>query len=81
MHGHGEAETRVRQVLGELCHRYQAAWISSFTRGCSRIPRASSRCWAPAGSSASRPPRALSIELDIQDWFGIFTAAAGREVP
>jgi predicted oxidoreductase len=82
LHGHGEAEARVRQVLDGLCHRYQAgmdqllyAWLLAHPARI--IPVLGTN--RPERIQAAA--RALSIELDIQDWFAIWTAAAGREVP
>lgn len=82
MSGQGEAEVRVRAVLLELGRKYGAepdqilfAWLLRHPSriipvlGTNRIERVTSAA------------RALSLSLDIQDWFAVWSASTGREVP
>ncbi|QRK07414.1 aldo/keto reductase [Archangium violaceum] len=80
--GQGEAETRVRAVLAELARRYGAdqeqfllAWL---LRHPSRIiPVVGTNRLERITSAAG----ALSLEMELQDWFAIWSAALGSEVP
>ncbi|WP_232379455.1 aldo/keto reductase [Polyangium fumosum] len=81
-HGGGDVERRVRGALGELARKYAAtpdailfAWLLKHPSkmvpvlGTNRIDR--------IRTAAS----ALAIELDLQDWFFLWTASTGWEVP
>ncbi|MDI1479735.1 aldo/keto reductase [Polyangium sp. y55x31] len=81
-HGGGDVERRVRSALGELCRKYGAApdtilfaWLLEHPSkmvpvvGTNRIDR--------IRGAAS----ALAIDLDLQDWFFLWTASNGWEVP
>lgn len=80
--GQGEAETRVRAVLGELARQYGAdqeqlllAWL---LRHPSRIiPVVGTNRLERITSAAG----ALSLEMELQDWFAVWSAALGSEVP
>jgi predicted oxidoreductase len=80
--GQGETETRVRAVLVELARKYGAeqeqlllAWLLRHPSrlipvvGTNRLER----IIAAAG--------ALSLEMELQDWFALWSAALGSEVP
>ncbi|WNG48359.1 oxidoreductase [Archangium minus] len=80
--GQGEAETRVRAVLAELARQYGAdqeqlllAWLLRHPSqiipvvGTNRLERITSAAGA------------LSLEMELQDWFAVWSAALGSEVP
>ncbi|WP_224243345.1 aldo/keto reductase [Hyalangium gracile] len=80
--GEGGAESRVRAVLSELARKYGAeldqlvyAWL---LRHPSRIiPVLGTQRLERITSVAG----ALSLELDIQDWFAVWSASSGAPVP
>lgn len=80
--GEGAAERRVREALGLLAQKHEAlpeqvlyAWLLHHP---SRIiPVLGSH--QPGRITAAA--RALSIRLDTQDWFSVWSAAQGNEVP
>jgi predicted oxidoreductase len=80
--GQGEAEMRVRTVLSELGRKYGAdldqigyAWLLRHPAriipvlGTNRIERITSAA------------RSLSLQLELQDWFAVWSASSGAEVP
>jgi predicted oxidoreductase len=82
VNGQGEAETRVRAVLSELGRKYAAdldqlvyAWLLHHPSriipvlGTNRIERITSAA------------RSLSLKLEPQDWFAVWSASSGAEVP
>ncbi|PTL83627.1 aldo/keto reductase family oxidoreductase [Vitiosangium sp. GDMCC 1.1324] len=82
MHGEGEAERRVRAVLVELGRKYGAdldqllyAWL---LRHPSRIIPVLGTNQLERITSAAR---ALSLPLELQDWFAVWSASTGAEVP
>jgi predicted oxidoreductase len=80
--GQGEAEVRVLAVLQELASKYGAepdqllfAWL---LRHPSRIIPVLGTNRPERITSAAR---ALSVQLEVQDWFAVWSASTGREVP
>ncbi|HYO53262.1 aldo/keto reductase [Archangium sp.] len=82
MSGQGEAEARVRAVLLELGRKYGAeldqllyAWLLRHPSriipilGTNRLERITSAA------------RALTLQLEVQDWFAVWSASTGTEVP
>jgi predicted oxidoreductase len=82
VNGQGEAEMRVRTVLSELGRKYGAdldqlcyAWL---LRHPSRIiPVLGTNRLERIASAA----RSLSLQLELQDWFAVWSASSGAEVP
>lgn len=81
-HGHGDAESRVRHVLGELAREYGAgvdqlalAWLIKHPARI--IPVLGTNHLGRIMAS----PRAADIDMDIQHWFAVWRAATGRDVP
>jgi predicted oxidoreductase len=80
--GQGEAEMRVQAVLSKLRRKYGAtldqliyAWL---LRHPSRIIPVLGTNQIERITSAAR---ALSLQLELQDWFAVWTASSGAEVP
>jgi predicted oxidoreductase len=80
--GEGPAETRVREVLSHLGQKHEAlpeqilyAWL---LRHPARIIPVLGTNHTGRITSAVR---ALSLNLDTQDWFAVWSAAMGAEVP
>ncbi|MCG8417124.1 MAG: aldo/keto reductase [Proteobacteria bacterium] len=80
--GDGPADLRVRGALDELARKYDAspdqilyAWLLKHPSGI--IPVLGSNRPERITSAA----RALDIDLDIQDWFAVWVAATGSEMP
>ncbi|MDY7231669.1 aldo/keto reductase [Hyalangium rubrum] len=82
VNGQGAAEARVRAVLVELGRKYGAdldqmvfAWLLRHPSriipvlGTNRLERITSAA------------RALSLQMELQDWFAVWSAATGAEVP
>jgi predicted oxidoreductase len=80
--GQGDAETRVRAVLVELARKYGAEQEQLLLAWLLRHP---SRIIPVVGTN--RPERitaavgALALEMELQDWFALWSAALGSEVP
>ncbi len=80
--GEGEAEMRVRAVLSALCRQYGAeldqvvyAWL--LRHPANIIPVLGTQ--RPERITAAA--RALSLSMDTQDWFAVWSASAGTPVP
>lgn len=80
--GEGEAETRIRAVLSALCRQYGAeldqvvyAWL--LRHPAKIIPVLGTQRPERITSAA----RALSLTMDTQDWFAVWSASAGAPVP
>lgn len=80
--GEGEAETRVRAVLSTLCRQYGAeldqivyAWL--LRHPAKIIPMLGTQRPERITSAV----RALSLKMDTQDWFAVWSASSGAPVP
>jgi predicted oxidoreductase len=80
--GEGEAEIRVRTVLSTLCRQYGAeldqvvyAWL--LRHPAKIIPVLGTQRLERIQSAA----RALSLRMDTQDWFSVWSASSGAPVP
>ncbi|WNG25295.1 oxidoreductase [Cystobacter fuscus] len=80
--GEGPAETRVREVLASLGQKHEAlpeqilyAWL--LRHPARIIPVLGTNDTGRITSAV----RALSLNLDTQDWFSVWSAAQGTEVP
>ncbi|WP_093524770.1 aldo/keto reductase [Stigmatella erecta] len=82
MTGQGEAEGKIREVLHGLGHKYG---VAADTVAYAWLLRHPARILPVIGTNQPEriagAARALSLPLDTQDWFAVWRAAMGREVP
>lgn len=80
--GRGEAEARVRVVLSSLQEKYEAdmdqlvyAWLLKHPSR--MVPVLGTHRLERIAAAA----RSLSIDMELQDWFAVWSASTGAEVP
>ncbi|MDC0711822.1 aldo/keto reductase [Stigmatella sp. ncwal1] len=82
MTGHGEAEGRTREVLQGLGHKYGVAPETVVYAWLLRHP---SRILPVIGTNQperiASAARALSLSLETQDWFAVWRASTGTDIP